>query len=229
MNALINLGIILSYKLNDNWIVRAGLEGTHYSNGNTTIPNAGVNSCGARIGLAYLLNNTEGEVIEPIETFRPHFSYDLTVYGAMRQRMYETQVVPGHFGVVGMNFAPMYGFNKYLRAGASVDFQYDESANLNSNFADYNDESPVFFRQSFNERFSMGLSMHAELTMPIFSINVGIGRNVIAKGPDTKIWYQSLALKAYVFRNSYLQVGYQLRNFHTPNNLMLGIGYSFGK
>ena len=34
------------------------------------------------------------------------------------------------FGVAGVNFAPMYNFNNYFRAGLSADAQYDESANL---------------------------------------------------------------------------------------------------
>ncbi|MDE5555055.1 MAG: acyloxyacyl hydrolase, partial [Muribaculaceae bacterium] len=65
--------------------------------------------------------------------------------------------------------------------------------------------------------------------LPIFSINAGIGRNIIANGPDTRIFYQTLALKAYVWQGAFLQVGYQLSNFHLPNNLMLGVGYTFGR
>lgn len=230
VNALINLGIILSYKLNEKWVIRAGVEGSHFSDGNTVLPNAGVNSCGARIGLAYIFNDKKEEFSGIDELFRRHWSYDLTVYGAARQRMFESKIVPGHFGIMGMNFAPMYGLNRYLRCGVSADFQYDESANLDENFAGYNyEDEPMFYRQPFKERFSAGLSLRAELTMPIFSINIGIGRNIIAKGKDTEIWYQSLALKAYVFKNSYLQIGYQLKDFHQPNNLMLGVGYSFGK
>ena len=40
----------------------------------------------------------------------------------------------------GLNFAPMYNFNNYFRAGLSVDAQYDESANIK----DYKD---VYQRQ----------------------------------------------------------------------------------
>ena len=74
-----------------------------------------------------------------------------------------------------------------------------------------------------------GLSLRAELTLPIFSINVGLGRNIIANGPDTRIFYQTLALKAHVWRNAFIQVGYQLSEFHLPNNLMFGLGYTFGR
>ena len=46
-------------------------------------------------------------------------------------------------------------------------------------------------------------------------------------GGDMKSFYQILALKIDVTRNSYLHIGYNLREFHEPNYLMLGIGYRF--
>ena len=63
--------------------------------------------------------------------------------------------------------------------------------------------------------------------MPIFSINFGIGHNVLYKGESLKGFYQILALKTYVTPRLYLHVGYQLNKFHDPKNLMLGFGYRF--
>ena len=63
--------------------------------------------------------------------------------------------------------------------------------------------------------------------MPIFSINLGVGRNFICKGDDTDSFYQIFALKADVSRNLFLHIGYQLYKFKRPNNLMLGAGYRF--
>ena len=104
--------------------------------------------------------------------------------------------------------------------------QYDESANL----ADYVagdgtvDDDVKFYRQPFIERISVGLSARVELVMPIFSIDVGVGRNIIYKGNDTDSFYQILALKADLTRNLFLHVGYELNKFKDPNNLMLGVG-----
>lgn len=236
VNAMINLGIVLKYRLSSHWTLRAGVEGTHYSNGNTQLPNPGVNLFGAVAGVAYTFDD-RGREAEPLQVaFDPYLGYDITAYGAWRQRSVANIdrtgeiAVPGHFGVWGLNFAPMYAFNRYLRAGVSVDLQYDQSANIESHRVEFSsDDDLKFYRPSFGERFSGGLSLRAELTMPVFSINVGLGRNVIADGPDTSIFYQTLALKAYVAGNAYLHVGYQLRDFHLPNNLMLGVGYTFGR
>lgn len=236
INAMLGVGLTATYQINSSWAIRATANAIHYSNGNTHLPNSGVNTAGLMIGAMYTFDQLP-EIDKAIHdtSFKPGFEYDLAVYGATRRRIAvdssgENIVVPGKFGVAGMNFAPMYAVNRYFRAGISADFQYDESANIAGHLVEgtYGDQVK-FYRQSFAERFSAGLSVRAELTLPIFSVNVGIGRNLIAKGPDTKIFYQTLTLKANVWRDSFLQVGYQLSEFHLPNNLMLGVGYTFGR
>lgn len=235
-NAYINLGLLLRYRLNRNVDITAGIDGTHYSNGNTTIPNAGANFAGIKVGFSYTFDS-QREVPLPVDKdkFERGMGYDLTVYGAARRRAFfsdsshEYLYARGLFGVLGLNFAPMYGFSRYFRAGVSLDAQYDESANiLNHRVEGTPDDDMKFYRPPFKEQIAVGLSLRAELVMPIFSINVGIGRNIICDGKDTDIFYQTLTLKAYLWRNAFLNIGYQLNDFHEPNNLMLGFGYSFG-
>ena len=109
--------------------------------------------------------------------------------------------------------------------------QYDESANIQQHVANEvipsTPEEIRFYRPPFKEQFSMGLSVRAEVVMPIFSINIGIGKNFLCKGPDTNKFYQTLALKTNLTKNLFLHTGYQLYRFKDPNNLMLGIGYRF--
>ena len=235
INAYINLGLLLNWQFHPQWKLAAGVDLTHFSNGNTHYPNGGLNIIGGRVGIVRIFGDTDdaSEAIAPERLFiKPHVSYDLVIYGATRKRGFVKDnvpsLVPGSFGIVGLNFAPMYNFNNYFRAGLSVDAQYDESANIK----DYKLEGSYmndikFHRPPFREQFAVGLSLRAELVMPIFSINAGIGRNLICRGDDTNGFYQILALKTYVTRHLFLHVGYQLSKFKDPNNLMLGIGYRF--
>lgn len=239
INAYLNVGIYLNWRLASEWRLTAGIEASHYSNGNSNYPNAGVNTIGGRIGIIRTFDSKEDKAQSSIRekaTLKGSpFSYDLIVYGATRRRGIiwpdEKYLVPGSFGVVGLNFNPLYRINRYFRAGISLDAQYDESANLKNHYAgdDYTlqDGSKKFYRPPFREQFAVGLSVRAELTMPIFSINFGIGRNLIYKGEDTKGFYQILALKTFVTSHLFLHTGYQLSNFNDPNNLMLGLGYRF--
>lgn len=236
VNALLGVGLSIVCRATDRWGLKATLNAAHYSNGNTHLPNSGVNTVGVTVGAQYYFDpQPEKTAVVTHEVFKRGFSYDLTAYGATRRRigidgLDEPTVLKGSFGVAGLNFAAMYDLNRYFRAGLSADFQYDESANLtNYRVEGTYGEDLKFYRPPFAEGFAAGLSLRAELTLPIFSVNVGLGRNIIAKGPDTKIFYQTLALKAYVWQGAFLQVGYQLCDFHLPNNLMLGFGYTFGK
>lgn len=235
INAYINLGLLLNWQFHPQWKLAAGVDLTHFSNGNTHYPNGGLNIIGGRVGIVRTFGDTDDAsgAIAPERLFiKPHVSYDLVIYGATRKRGFVKDnvpsLVPGSFGIVGLNFAPMYNFNNYFRAGLSVDAQYDESANIK----DYKLEGSYmndikFHRPPFREQFVVGLSLRAELVMPIFSINAGLGRNLICRGDDTNGFYQILALKTYVTRHLFLHVGYQLSKFKDPNNLMLGIGYRF--
>lgn len=235
INAYINLGFALNWQVLPHWRLIAGVDLSHYSNGNTHYPNSGLNLIGGKIGVVRTFGNeeeTSRDIANRRMRMKPHFSYDLLVYGATRKKGYikenSASLVPGSFGIVGLNFAPMYNVNKYFRTGLSVDAQFDESANIKDyRLEGFYGEDMKFHRPPFREQFSVGLSFRAELVMPIFSINAGIGRNVICKGDDTTGFYQILALKTNITRHLFLHVGYQLSKFKDPNNLMLGFGYRF--
>jgi hypothetical protein len=42
-------------------------------------------------------------------------------------------------------------------------------------------------------------------------------------------FYQTLTLKVRMTQKFYLNIGYNLKDFHTPNHLMLGLGYRIKK
>ena len=163
INAYINLGFFLNWQLNSQWSLTAGMDFTHYSNGNTHYPNSGVNPIGGRVGIV----RTFGDRATTVQGFKslsikPYISYDLVVYGATRKRGfvdgYDVCLVPGSFGIVGLNFNPMYNFNKYFRAGVSVDAQYDESANIKDYRVEESSSSDVkFHRPPFHKQFAVGL------------------------------------------------------------------------
>jgi hypothetical protein len=239
INAYINLGLYLNWRLNGNWNMKAGIAATHYSNGNTRFPNAGVNLIGTRIGLSHTFEAIRthtgkyGKQADITKAENPYWCFDAVAYGATRTKgiVSENYLVPGSFGVCGVNINPMYSICKYFKAGLSLDGQYDESANLDKHIAgnDENDNGILkFYRQPLSERLGIGLSMRAEFVMPVFSINFGIGHNFIYKGDDLKGFYEILALKTFITRHIFVHTGYLLNKFHDPKNLMIGFGYRFG-
>jgi len=232
MNAYINTNFYFNWALSQQFDLTSGVSLTHFSNGNTKFPNAGLNTVALKVGLVYNFNRPNHALLKPssaqchIPQFPRHISYDLVLFGSWRRKGVaygDAQVPSPHaYSVFGFNFAPMYNLGYRLRVGASLDGVYDGSANVYTK-----DSSNEFFKPSLNKQLSLGLSGRAEFVMPYFTVNLGLGANVLHKGGDLKALYQILALKIEVTRNSFLHIGYCLHNFHTPNYLMLGIGFRF--
>lgn len=237
VNAYINLGAGLRWKITDEYVLFAGIDLTHFSNGNTSFPNPGVNMAGIKIGVTKSFgripqgdNNSQYNREDSIKNKRK-WGVDVTAYGAWRKRVYRGGEDPillnGRFGVIGINVAPMYRVSKIFRAGASVDVQWDESTDLKRHYASGTTADDIlFYRPKVFDQMCWGISGRAELVMPIFSVNVGIGYNII--GPEeTKATYELANLKVRITDHFFLNIGYQLLNFQKQNNLMLGLGYSF--
>jgi hypothetical protein len=242
MNAYINAGIYLDFVLTRHLDLIAGASFTHFSNGNTSYPNAGINNGGGRIGVVYYMNRNERKLPDRLpgainHDFRPHLSYDLTLFGAWRHGYTtidgERYSLRDTYPVAGLSFATMYDLHRKFRAGLSLDATYDGSGNLRI-------EDPVIselgvvksysraVRPGFGDQLSVGLSARFEYVMPFFTIAAGMGHNFIHSTGDMRGFYQTLALKIRLSEALYLNVGYNLKDFRTPNHLMLGMGWRFG-
>lgn len=245
INAYICFGLLLDWHISESWNAMFGLEAAHFSNGNTKYPNSGVNTLSARLGVSYSFETIPGRktasVLNNIYNYgsdgtRRRWTLDATLYGAGRAKaiIWEENpyIVSGKFGILGINVNPLFRVNKFLRAGISADIQYDESANIDRHIAghhvDSNGEDLRFFRPPLKEQLGAGLSLRAEFVMPVFSVNIGFGHNVIYKGDDLKGFYQIVALKTNVTRHLFIHIGYKLSRFQDPNNLMIGLGWKFG-
>lgn len=242
-NAYLNLGVKLSYALTGGLMLTGGLDLTHYSNGNTSWPNPGINTAGAAISLVYVPGGTMARPRSPFIAdgdFRQCVTWDLTAFGAWRKAYYpaedgaftevgEKALLPGHFGVAGLAVAPMWDLHPSFRTGLSLDLQWSECTGLTPyRVPDTYGENVKFYRPPFFRQVSAGLSARAELVMPLFSLNVGIGYG-IAGPAETRKLYQTVTLKTYIAGPVFLNVGYRLVEFHSPSNLMLGAGVTLGR
>lgn len=231
-NAYINAGIQFSWMVSRELDLIAGVTGTHFSNGNTRYPNAGLNTMGLKVGVIYNFNRPEEALAPlsyqtPIPKFPRHVSYDLTLFGSWRRKavwVKDGQIPsPDTYTVFGFNFAPMYNIGYKFRTGVSLDGIYDASANVYTLNGDYD----KCYRSSWDKQLALGISGRFEYVMPYFTVGVGIGANVLHGGGDHKGVYQVLTLKMELSRSSYLHVGYNLKDFSAPNYLMLGLGFRF--
>jgi Lipid A 3-O-deacylase (PagL). len=235
VNAYINANFYLNWMLSNKFDLTTGVTFTHFSNGNTRFPNGGLNSIGLNTGLVYNINRKN--FIPPkssfgflLPEFQRHFSYDLLVFGSFRRKGVafgdERIASPHSYTVLGFNFAPMYNVGYKFRTGLSLDGYYDGSNNIYT--APYAVGTKAqFLKPPFKEQIALGISGRAEYVMPYFSVNLGMGVNILSSGDDIKTLYHILALKINTSRNTFIHIGYSLQNFNTPSFLMLGLGLRF--
>lgn len=232
MNAYMNADFYLNWMLSDRIDLATGVSLTHFSNGNTQYPNAGLNTIGLKAGLVYRFSDQEQPPLRQnreLEVFERHISYDLVFFGSWRRKGLimpggDPGISPDYHTVLGMSFSPMYNLCRKLRLGLSLDAVYDASANLY--VPDFIvGTTPEFVKPPLARQLALGISGKVEYVMPYFTIGLGLGTNVLHGGGDLKSVYQTLALKVAVTRSSFIHIGYCLHNFSTPNFLMLGIGF----
>lgn len=238
INAYLNAGLHLNYILSPRFDLNVGTTMVHFSNGNTKFPNTGLNTIDFKVGLVYNFNRQD---ILPSQTsqsmvappFPKHVSYDLTMFGSWRRKAVDVaggQVpAPGTYAAAGFSFAPMYNLGYKYRVGVALDGVYDASANIYAKdyITDGSHTEDTFGAPTLDKQLSLGVSARGEFVMPYFTVGIGFGANILHGGGDLHSFYQILALKIDVAKNSYLHIGYNLRDFHEPNYLMLGFGFRF--
>lgn len=235
-NAYINVGLMLNYRLGKDWSITAGPEYTHFSNGDTSFPNGGANTVNFRIGAIRTLEKRTRipAILQKQESpAGSRTAYDVTIYGAWRADRSlidgDLELINDAFAVAGINFNPLYKVGKHLAFGPSLDLLYDRSANLITYYTGEEEDPVLQYRfPSFSRQYAIGLSVRGEVIMPIFSVNVGAGYNLIHRGKDLKGLYGIFNLKTSLTERLYMNIGYRLSSVLYSHNLMFGLGYRFG-
>lgn len=231
VTAHMSAGIKLHYALDPHWHLSLGVDVTHFSNGNTSFPNSGINTAGISIGAAYVINpqpkaEDPGDAMKE-EADKGRWMWDVMAYGAWRKRhvvLDDTEMlIKGNYAVAGLQFTPMRKINRWFSTGVALDMKYDRSSGLVPYWKGGYYMEAEFDKPPFGKQLSVGLAAMAEFTMPFFSVSAGIGYNML-NPKEEKRFFQMLAVKAFLTRNVYLNVGYRLGDFKDPQNLMLGIG-----
>lgn len=238
-NVYANGGLLLSWYPLPEWKLSFGLDYTHFSNGDTKLPNFGVNTWGLRFTASRSFG--DGLVQTPDRPYRNRLTdkaflkrttLDLILCGAWVKDCVQYQGiaydVDGRFGVLALHINPLYKLTHYLSVGPSIDIQYNESANIANHVAGLNPNGPVikFYRPPLSEQLAAGLSARVEFAAPIFSVNFGLGHNFIYKGEEWEGLYYILALKSFVYKGFFLHTGLRIPS-KSSINLLLGLGWRF--
>ena len=204
VNAYINLGLMLKWQPGltgsalgralDGWTFAVGLDMTHFSNGDTTLPNVGVNTIGGRISASRAFGAYESAARQDTRQLRrearsalagkkflQRTELDVILCGTVNAETIAYQdkeyKLDGKFGVAALHINPLYRVTPCFLVGPAVDIQYNEGISLADHVAGINPVTDEirFHRPPLAEQLAAGLSLRVELQAPIFSVNLGFG------------------------------------------------------
>lgn len=240
-NVYVNVGLNLSWDISKRWTLGMGPEFSHCSNGDTAYPNGGANLIDFRISLTGHIeeDNFAKDRSEIIgyesqlrnKSFKERMTYDLILGGGVRAGKVtgkEYALINEAFPFFSLYFMPMYRLNRYFSAGASLDLLADRSANLYDVYCDKETREVILYTQPpIYRQMAAGLSVHGDITMPVFTIGAGIGGFVLGSGQTLRGLYTTFSLKAFMTERLFLNVTYRLSARNYTHNLMYGLGWRF--
>lgn len=242
-NIYINVGLMLSWDVTPSWTIGIGPEFTHCSNGDTKYPNGGSNLFNFKlsaVGHINPLNDVEDRgYIKKYEDelrqkkFSDRMFYDLILCGGWRAGKVNSDVhalINRPFPVVGLNFIPQYRLNRHFSIGASLDMILDRSADIyNVTLAPETKEPISYSQPPAYEQIGAGLSLRADITMPIFTVGVGAGGFIPGLSDTLKGAYAVFNIKAFVTERLFINMSYRLSSINYTHNVMYGLGWRFNR
>lgn len=240
-NIYINVGLMLTWDISKSWSVSLGPEFSHCSNGDTCYPNGGANLINLRAavtGHAVPCHaSADRSAINEYETslrhknFARRIHYDLVLFGGWRSGKVNDEVyaiINKPFPFCGINFMPMYRLDRHFSVGASLDLIADRSSGIYDIVFDDEKENVLDYKlPPLSRQLAAGLSVRADITMPIFTVGVGAGGFVLGNHSTLSGLYTMFCLKAFVTERLFLNVSYRLSARNYTHNMMYGLGWRF--
>ena len=240
-NIYVNVGLKLSCDISESLTFNVGPEFIHCSNGDTKYPNGGSNMFNLKVGVSGNVVPRQGKadrrVIEEYEsdlsqmTFAERMEYDLALSGGFRAGKIKgdkSYIINDPFPFFGLTFTPLYRIDRHFSAGVSLDVLADRSANIYDVVYDSETKAVLSYKQpGLDKQIAAGLSFKGEITMPIFTVGVGVGSFVVPAGDSLKGVYGTFSLKTFMAENLFLNICYRLSTNNFTHNMMYGMGVRF--
>lgn len=240
-NIYVNVGLRFSWDMSKFWTLHLGPEFSHCSNGDTRYPNGGANLINFKVGVTGhavpAKGSGEKSVAREYESdlrerpFADRMEYDLVLFGGWRAGKVTREtyaLINEPFPFFGLNFMPSYRLSRHFSAGASLDLLADRSANLYDVVKDSDNREVLSYKQpSMGKQVAAGVSVRGEITMPIFTVGIGVGGFVLGNGNSLRGLYSTFCLKTFMTEHLFLNVSYRLSARNFTHNMMYGLGWRF--
>lgn len=229
-----------TYILSKELDLNAGITFNHVSNGATRMPNSGVNSLTATVGLTYyldrerILNEYNPSLRAPVYTEKRLIS-DVSLHTTFRQRKFSpektglsSKYIDKEFFIAGASYAFLHMSDYKHRYGTSLEFIYDESAGFSARKIGENpDGSDIvqYDEGSFLGCLSLGISARGDFVMPRYSVSGQLGCDVIKGKKTDSRYYQIFSVRVPLGKTFYASFILRTQKFSKAQYMFFGIGY----
>jgi len=231
--------LYLNWVLSQHWDLNVGVSINHVSNGSTKMPNSGMNTLGAFVGLTYNFDRErimrEYNPFLTVPEFRRRFVSDITVHAIKRQRKLSGSItglssdyIDHNFFVMGVSYALLHMPGYRYRYGLGLDGIYDESADFTAKKVGETKDGTEIVNISHGKtrnRFALGLALRGEVVLPKYIVSGQLGYNVIHNNRYDKRFYQSFSVKVPFWEGLYGSFTLRGKGMSKAQYILLGIGY----
>jgi hypothetical protein len=224
LNARIDWGFYLRDMLSPRYMLYAGIDFTHRSNGGVVQPDYGINVLGPKVMLQYNLGAFGLDVPTPHEVQRPPAlpsEWDLIFAGSSGVKNVVEITGKSDFGTLEGTAAAQWRFYRYGRIAMGTDLLYDSSAGAVTT-------APILGQpQNADGPWALGFYGGYEHIIGRFSAFLHVGYQV-ARGlddPDLSRLYQRLGWRYQVTDRVFATFAVRATEIRRADSLQFGVGY----
>jgi hypothetical protein len=197
MNAHYNVKLGANYRVYKNAFVNTGISFDHFSNGNTSNPNIGVNYVSAYAGVGLLLGSETPKLTGELAPHKREFKYE--VIGGVGGKRTRGVLISDWFYTASLTFEAKWTLLRCLHLGAGADMFYDPSAQTEM-------ESQGRTDYQYSDNYTTGIHITQELVYSRLSLifQEGVYVGLTDKVNNQSVYHRGI-VRVRVAKRSFVQ------------------------
>jgi hypothetical protein len=231
LNAFVEMGLGLAFRLNDYLYIEPAFRFTHFSNGNLKEPQKGLNLVSYAVSLRSLLEKPVAEQVK-LPLSECQHRHELLAFLALSTRQldfsdnndlyHETYGL--NFLMTNLHLGYNYEISRGMKLGGGVDFVYDGTNGQQELVA--NGLIPSKTGVPFADKFGVSVFVGGERVIDRLSIVGTLGYMVLQKhyGSSSPAFEQRLGFKYHFYRNVFAGVNVRAYRFRAAEAMEFHVG-----
>jgi hypothetical protein len=231
LNAFVEMGLGLAFRLNDYLYIEPAFRFTHFSNGNLKEPQKGLNVVSYAVSLRSLLEKPVAEQVK-LPLSECQHRHELLAFWAVSTRQldfsdnndlyHETYGL--NFLMTNLHLGYNYEISRGMKLGGGVDFVYDGSNGQRDLVA--NGLIPSKTGVPLSDKFGMSVFVGGERVIDRLSIVATLGYMVVQKRFDssTPAFEQRLGFKYHFYHNVFAGLNVRAYRFRAAEAMEFHVG-----